>query len=237
MYHIVVFDDDEESGALLRRALHSNQFAATVADSKGALALCLAKGDVDLIVLDVGPQGDQWLDVACSVRAASNIPIVLISAKASPDDRVHGLENGADDYIVKPFDIREVILRIGKILRRYQRSDGGGATQTVNERYRLDFGVLDVARRELRTLAGELLALTSAELDLLIIFVREPRRIMSRDEIMWRFKKKVWSPLDRSLDKCIAQLRKKIEPQDDISYFIKSVRSVGYVYAGVVERL
>jgi len=233
-HHIVVVDDDQEACALLNHALSADGFVVTVADGRTALMRCLEEHAVDLITLDIGlSDDDDGLEMARLVRATRNIPIVIITAMVSPDDRLHVLETGADDYIIKPFDIREVVLRIRKILRRYEPS---ARTPCSDERYRLDFGILDVSRRELRSLRGELMGLTAAELDLLTIFVRQPRRTLSRDEIMRRLKGRAWSPLERTLDKHVAQLRKKIEPTGDAPHLIKSVRTVGYLYAGNVER-
>ena len=230
--HILVVDEDREARALLERVFSEDGFLVTAADSRAALMRCLEEYAIDLITLDISLNGDDGLEVARLLRETRDTPIVIITARMAADDRVHGLENGADDYITKPFDRREVILRIRKILGRYNIQ----AISTANERYLLDFGTLDVARRELRSLGGDLMSITAAELDLLTIFVRQPSRILSRDEIMRRLKGRAWSPLERTLDKHVAQLRKKIELTGDPSQMIKSVRAVGYVYAGKVER-
>lgn len=230
--HILVVDNDKEACALLERIFSEDGFLVTVAESRVALMRCLDEYAIDLITLDISLSGDDGLEVARLLRETRDTPIVIITGRVAADDRVHGLENGADDYITKPFDRREVILRIRKILNRYSIL----TTPVVNERYRLDFGILDVARRELRSLGGDLMGMTAAELDLLTIFVRQPSRILSRDEIMRRLKGRAWSPLERTLDKHVAQLRKKIELTGDLPQMIKSVRAVGYVYAGKVER-
>ena len=230
--HILVVDEDREARALLERVFSEDGFLVTAADSRAALMRCLEEYAIDLITLDISLNCDDGLEVARLLRETRDTPIVIITARMAADDRVHGLENGADDYITKPFDRREVILRIRKILGRYNIQ----AMPTANERYLLDFGTLDVARRELRSLGGDLMSITAAELDLLTIFVRQPSRILSRDEIMRRLKGRAWSPLERTLDKHVAQLRKKIELTGDPSQMIKSVRAVGYVYAGKVER-
>jgi len=229
--HILVVDDDKEACTLLERILSEDGFLVTVADSRMALMRCLEEYAIDLITLDISLNGDDGLEVARHLRETRDTPIVIITARTAADDRVHGLESGADDYITKPFDRREVILRIRKILGRYKIQ----TSPMAMERYRLDFGVLDVARRELRSLAGDLVEITAAEFDLLTIFVRQPSRILSRDEIMRRLKGRAWSPLERTLDKHVAQLRKKIELTGDPPQMIKSVRAVGYVYAGKVE--
>ncbi len=230
--HILVVDDDREASALLERIFSENGFLVTVAGNPAAAMRCLEEYAIDLITLDIGLRGGDGLAIARVLRETRDTPIVMITARATADDRVLGLENGADDYIAKPFDRREVVLRIRKILDRYNIH----TSSMANERYQLDFGILDVARRELRSLGGDLMGITASELDLLTIFVRQPSRILSRDEIMRRLKGRAWSPMERTLDKHVAQLRKKIELTGDPPQMIKSVRAIGYMYAGKVER-
>jgi two-component system, OmpR family, response regulator len=181
------------------------------------------------------------LQLAREVRARRNVPIIMITGKGEPVDRVAGLEHGADDYIVKPFHIKEVRMRIQSVLRRYaletEVRSGGNAISTIEERYRFEIGTLDVQRRELISEGGDLIDLTDMEFGLLTIFLRRPARIMSRDELAALLNGRYWSPDDRSIDGHIARLRRKIDSQSDRSRLIKSVRGIGYVFTGDVHRL
>lgn len=238
--HILVVDDEPIICALLRRGLEVEGFVVSEATSRSSLFRCLEREPIDLITLDLNLAGEDGLAIAQSVRASHNIPIVMITGRVTPEDRTEGLEKGADDYITKPFTMREVVLRIGKILGRYrkQAEDGTGPpTSPATERYKLDFGMLDIPRRELRSFDGERILLTDAELELLTIFARSPSRILSRNELMLLLRGREWSPLERTLDKLVHQLRRKIEPPGCAPHFIKTVRSIGYVYTGRAERV
>ena len=150
-----------------------------------------------------------------------------------PFDRVVGLEHGADDYISKPFHIREVVLRIHSVLRRYHLEEII-PKPSAEQRQAFGVGVLDPAKREVRKVDGTLLDLTESEFLLLEIFLRNPARVLSRDEIVQMLRGRDWSPLDRTIDGHVARLRRKIEPPGEAPTLIKSVRGVGYVFTGEV---
>lgn len=237
---ILVVDDEVEVRAILRAGLEAEGYEVREAANMAALEKCLAQSPaVDLITLDLGLGGEDGLKLAREIRARRNIPIIMITARVDPEDRVHGLEHGADDYIVKPFLIREVVLRIATVLRRYElegRIADPGVGETV-ERYAIETAIVDVARREATKPDGTPLLLTDAELDLLVLMLRRPQRVLSRDQIMALLKGQSWSPLDRTIDGHIARLRKKIETAVENPRLIKSVRGVGYVFAGDVKRI
>lgn len=200
---------------------------------------CLAQPDpIDLITLDVMLGHEDGLALLSEIRTTRNIPIILITARVTPVDRVKGLEHGADDYIVKPFHFREVLLRIHAVLRRYapqpdiDGSDGVGG----GEIYGWGAGFLDVKRRELQTKAGERVLLTDAEFDILVAFLRNPARVLSRDELSMLTKGRSWSPQDRTLDGHVGRLRKKIEPDGAEPTYIKTVWRVGYIFTADVTR-
>ncbi|MFV0296442.1 MAG: winged helix-turn-helix domain-containing protein, partial [Hyphomicrobiaceae bacterium] len=205
----------------------------------------LEKSSMDLITLDLNLGGKNGLILAQEIRGRCNVPIVMISGKGDTIDRVVGLELGADDYISKPFHVREVLARIRAVLRRYGGAEHAAPTvplpnessdETANERYQFEGFVLNVPRRELRTSGGELCDLTTAEFDMLTMFVQRPARVLSRDNIMDLLKGSDWSPLDRSIDNLIVRLRRKIEPTPSSPRLIKTVRGVGYVFASAVEK-
>jgi DNA-binding response OmpR family regulator len=192
---------------------------------------------VDLITLDVRLSGEDGFALAREVRARHNVPIVMISGKGDMIDRVVGLELGADDYIAKPFHMREVLARIRAVLRRYA-PPAAEAARTPDARpcYAFDGWTLDMGRRELKTPQGVPCELTTAELNLLAVLIERPGRVLSRDELMDLLKGHDWTPLDRSIDGLVARLRKKIE-RGECPQLVKTVRGVGYVFAGEVRRV
>jgi two-component system, OmpR family, response regulator len=235
---VLIVDDEPEIRSLLRQALEGEGYSVTEASGPAELLRILEAEPVNLVTLDLNLGGDDGLELARQIRTKGNVPIIMITAKGSPEERIIGFESGADDYIAKPFHIREVLLRVRSVLGRYApidprsaRTGGPGSP----ERYQFETGVLDISRRELRSATGDLVELTDAELDLLAVFLRRPKRILSREEMMQLLKGRSWSPLQRALDGHVARLRKKIEsPGEEAPRLIKSVRGVGYVFTGDV---
>lgn len=241
--HILVVDDDPAVRCLLRDCFELEGYRVTEAASGEDIASILADGGVDLITLDLNLGGEDGLEVARRVRATCNVPIVMISGKGDTIDRVVGLELGADDYISKPFHVREVLARIRAVLRRYdpQPADrpvqaGDPAPAHAPQRYRFANWTLDCTSRSLAGENREAPDLTTAEFNLLQMFLDRPGRVLSRDNIMDLLKGQEWSPYDRSIDSAIVRLRRKIEPCPEKPSLIKTVRGVGYVFAGGVQR-
>jgi two-component system, OmpR family, response regulator len=193
----------------------------------------LGQSQIDLVTLDLKLGQTDGLQLARALRAIRNVPLVMITGKDSQFDRIVGLEYGADDYIVKPFNLRETMLRIHNVLKRYDAplAPSEDAEQAPGGRIRV-FGncVLDLVKRELRSSEGELIDLTDAEYRLLVLFVENPARVLSRDEIARAVQGRDWSPLDRTVDGHVARLRRKLEEASDEPKIIKSVRTVGYVF-------
>lgn len=239
--HILVVDDDVEIRKLLRAAFEAEGMAVREASQSAECVDILARELVDLVTLDLNLGGEDGLRLARDLRSRRNVPIVMITGKADPIDRIVGLELGADDYIVKPFHMREVVARVRAVLRRYDASTSASrdtdAMATGKPRYEFDGWKCDVARREVRTSTGEVCDLTTAEFNLLLLLLERPGRVLSRDEIMDLLKGHDWSPVDRSIDALVARLRKKIEPQSERPMMVKTVRGVGYAFAGNVRRL
>jgi two-component system, OmpR family, response regulator len=235
---LVVVDDDAQVRTLLRNRFEKDGFRVLEAQNASELHAVLAREPVKLITLDLSLGHEDGLAVARDVRAKLNVPIIIISAKDDEVDRIVGLELGADDYITKPFSPREVVARVRAVLRRYEAGpQTPSAPEPVGQRLTFDGGVLDVARRELTAADGRLVDLTTAEFNLLELFLRHPRRVMTRDEIMNVLKGQDWSAFDRSVDSAIARLRRKIEADDEKPRHIKTVRNVGYVFSSDVRRL
>lgn len=236
---ILVVDDEEPVRALLRDCFELEGFRVEEAADAQAASERLASAPVHLVTLDLGLGGDNGLELARRIRAGCNVPIVMITGKGDTIDRVVGLELGADDYIAKPFHVREVLARVRAVLRRYEApaaSEAPLADREAGEVWRFGGWTLDAGRRELTSEAGEPQNLTTAEFNMLRMFVQRPSRVLSRDNIMDLLKGHEWSPLDRSIDSLVARLRRKVEDTPDEPRLIKTVRGVGYVFAADVRR-
>jgi DNA-binding response OmpR family regulator len=238
--HILVVDDEEPIRTLLRDCFELEGYVVSEAGNGIELLACLEQHPVDLITLDLNLDGENGLDLARQTRTTRNIPIVMITGKGDTVDRIVGLELGADDYITKPFHVREVLARVRAVLRRYggaaDNADGATSTDRLDEQYAFGEYVLDIPRRELRSSAGGGCELTTGEFDMLVMFIKRPNRVLSRDNIMDLLKGREWSPLDRSIDSLVVRLRRKIEPDPASPTFIKTVRGVGYVFTGEVRK-
>jgi two-component system OmpR family response regulator len=236
--HILVVDDEPEVRLLLRAALEQSGFTVSEAGTGADMLSFIDKRVPDLITLDLSLGGEDGFALARTVRAQHNVPIVMISGKGDMVDRVVGLELGADDYIAKPFHMREVVARIRAVLRRY--AGGGDAFVASNAKtacYAFDGWTLDTGRRQLTRPTGEQCELTTAEFNLLCILVQRPGRVLSRDELMDQLKGQDWTPLDRTIDGLVARLRKKIEGEEGAGKLVKTVRGVGYVFAAATRQV
>jgi DNA-binding response OmpR family regulator len=236
---ILIVDDDPEVRHVLRTLFEREGYAVSeAADGAGALAR-LARGGVNLVTLDLTLGSDDGLALLRQLRTQDDVPVIMVSGKGDPIDRVVGLELGADDYIAKPFVLREVLARVRAVLRRHEPAKSSVAVSNGvahHERLKFDDWVLDVTSRELKSAGGTARELTTGEFNLLELFVRRPHRVLSRDEIMDLLKGHDWSPLDRSIDALVGRLRRKIEPEHSSPCHIKTVRGVGYMFASDVAK-
>lgn len=232
---ILIVEDDLDVRQVLRSGFESAGMRTLEAGSGRELLQQLEHDAVDLITLDLTLGSDNGLDLARHVRSIRNIPIVMITAKSEMVDRVVGLELGADDYIPKPFHMREVLARVRAVLRRYDSASG--LATPAGERYEFEGWVLDLGRRELLNPTGQSCELTTSEFNLLSVLVRRSCRVFTRDEIMDHLKGHEWTPLDRTIDALIARLRRKIEPQNETPRLLKTVRGVGYAFAVEARRV
>jgi two-component system, OmpR family, response regulator len=232
--HIVVVDDDPKVRTLLRRCFEAEGYMVSDAKDGAELRTCLERHPVSLITLDLGLGKENGLDLAREIRKDRNVPIIMLTGKGDAIDKVVGLELGADDYLAKPFELRELVARVRAVLRRANDDDRSPAS---NERYAFDGWILDVARRNLKRQGGEDIELTTSEFNLLSALVARPHRVLSRDDIMDLLKGRDWSPLDRSIDNLVARLRRKIEHDPERPLIIKTVRGVGYTLVTDVKKL
>jgi DNA-binding response OmpR family regulator len=237
--YILVVDDEDAVRTLLRDCFEMEGWSVSEASDARAAVERLDQGPVHLITLDLKLGGDDGLELARQIRGRCNVPIIMISGKGDTIDRVVGLELGADDYIAKPFHVREVLARVRAVLRRYEVAPApvAGERPEDAERYVFPGWNLDINRRELVSELGVPQDLTTAEFNMLAMFVRRPHRVLSRDNIMDLLKGNEWSPFDRSIDALVVRLRRKIEVNPESPRLVKTVRGVGYVFGADARRI
>lgn len=231
--HVAVVDDDPAVRDALRSCLEAGGYRVSEASSGKELQQLLAGSAVDLITLDLGLQGEDGLAIAREIRAASKVPIIMITGKSDLIDRVVGLELGADDYIAKPFHVREVLARVRSVLRRAEdASSRPGAEQPAKvARYEFQGWTLECDSRELRSAAGDSTYLTAVEFNLLVVFLSHARRTLARDELLDLSKGEEWSANDRLIDNQVGRLKRKMHDLNGDADVIRSVRGVGYLLA------
>lgn len=233
--HILVVDDDTTILDLVADLLDRHHMRVTKAANTAEAERTLGPGDIDLIVLDVMMPNEDGTSFCRRIRQHSNIPILMLSALGEDVDRVVGLEIGADDYMAKPFNPRELVARIKSILRRASVVQGHSA-QDEMELYRFNSYQLIPATRTLKK--GEAtIELTTGEFSLLLALVERTPRILSRDQLLEVSQGATADAFDRSIDTHISRLRSKIEPDPRKPTFIKTVRNMGYVFATPVEKI
>ena len=224
----MIIDDDEELTDLVSEYLSEEGFE-TEAVHSGNEGLAKAKnGDYDLAVLDVMLPGMNGFEVLRTLRESSDLPILMLTARGEDNDRIVGLEIGADDYLPKPFNPRELLARMRAILRRVD----GSVHSDLPERIVVDDVELITAARSV-TVGGKAIALTSLEFDLLAALLNEAGKTVRKEELSERVLERKLSPYDRSLDMHISNLRKKLGMRADGSERIKTIRSAGYIYTVV----
>ncbi|WP_322517791.1 response regulator [Rhodopseudomonas palustris] len=232
--HILVVEDDRETRALIAKYLRNNECHVVTAQDGREMDSRLADQRVDLVVLDVMLPGEDGLSLCRRVRAASPLPIIMLTARGEDVDRILGLEMGADDYLAKPFNPRELLARIRSVLRRQSlaqtASATAGATALAFLGWRIDFRL-----RELRNPDGALVAMTSAEFDLLQAFCERPGRVLSREALLDLTHGRNAGSFERSIDVLVSRIRRKIEPDPQSVSIIKTVRSGGYMFTPAVE--
>ncbi|MCA0995752.1 response regulator transcription factor [Alloyangia pacifica] len=227
--NILVVDDETAVLEILRKGFEAEGWTVHVAQSPSAMFEALKTHAIDLVTLDLVHDQEDGLELARTLRASWNIPILMISGRTGAYDRIRGLESGADDYIAKPFHIREVVLRVRRTLELYGRELSG------HDNLLFDHTVFDPERGIVQHFDGTPVDLTGIELKLLELFVRHPGRILSRDEISQSLHGRDWSPEDRTIDGHVARLRRKLGTSSDVVNLIRSVRGVGYVFTGDVQ--
>ncbi len=225
--HIVVVDDDADVRETVAEYLRRNGFAVTEADGGDALRRVMTDRPIDLALLDINMPGDDGLSLAREIRSSGPAGIIMLTANSDDLDKIVGLEVGADEYVTKPYTPRELLARIKAVLRRARET---GATATLGREVQMGKCRLNLDSRKLYEADGAEVALTSMEFDLLRTFAENPRRVLSRDQLLDMAHSKDMEPFDRSIDTRITRIRRKIEVDPTKPDCLRTVRGAGYVY-------
>ncbi|MHA7880742.1 MAG: response regulator [Saccharospirillum sp.] len=225
---ILVVDDDEDIRNLLQAYLERNGFRVDVVADGQAMRQQWPLQPADLIVLDIMLPGDDGFTLCKFVRSKSNVPIIMLTAGSDETDRIIGLELGADDYVGKPFNPRELLARIKAVLRRYEEAPD---TVGMPGAQKLQFGdwCLDLNNRELTSPGGDAHSLNGADFNLLRLFLTHPGQVLSRDDLSNHLRGRDASPFDRSIDVQVSRLRSRLNDDGKSPHLIKTVRGEGYV--------
>jgi len=226
--HIVVVDDEEMIRDTVQEYLMRNGYAVSQAEGGVALRALMSERAVDLVILDVNMPGENGLAIARDLRQRGPLGIIMLTANSDSVDRVVGLEVGADDYIAKPFEPRELLARVRAVLRRV--APGEASAATMGHEVRIGRCVLNLESRCLYAADGSAVPITAMEFDLLEAFARNPNRVLSRDRLLDLAHHKDSDGFDRSIDTRITRLRKKVELDPTTPQAIKTVRGAGYLF-------
>lgn len=237
---ILVVDDEPKIRTVLRKCLEAEGYRVTETNGATDTLEQVSKTQFDLITLDINLGRESGFDVARKIRQTSDTPIIMVTGKGDLIDRVVGLEIGADDYITKPFHLREVLARIHSVLRRTKKDAPSGQTDNnsgskQHPDVKFDGMVAHLDRYELMDRQGVPCELTSGDFKLLGVFLNNPKRPLTRETLLDLTGGIEWTPLDRTIDNQVARLRKKIERDLSRATLIKTVRGIGYMFTADVE--
>lgn len=232
--HILIVDDDPTVCGFVERYLVKQGYTVSVAGDGVAMRRVLDSAQVDLVVLDLSLPGKDGLELARGLREGSELPIIMLTGRSDPIDRIVGLEIGADDYLTKPFEARELLARIRSVLRRAQKAASGSVPESTEVAHFAGWR-LDVGARSLTDPDGRTLHLTASEFDLLVIFVRHAGRVLTRELLLDLLHGSADFPFDRSVDVQVLRLRRRIESDPATPEIVKTMRGAGYVFTPKVE--
>jgi len=236
MPHILIVDDDREIRDLLAKFLERQRLRVTTARDGKEARRAFMNGHFQLVVLDLMMPGEGGLEIARWLRGESKVPIIMLTAMAEETDRIIGLELGADDYVTKPFNPRELLARIRAVLRRTGDAEDR-VPDNAAKTYSFSGWVLETARRRLLDPSGVEVALTGGEYDLLVALLDRPNRVLTRDMLLDLLRGRQAGPFDRAIDVAVSRLRRKLEDDGRNAQLIKTVRGGGYVLSAPVERM
>ena len=230
--HILVVEDDRDIATLVARYLRTNGCRVSLAADGREMDTILRQSRIDLVVLDLMLPGEDGLSLCRRLRADTQMPIIMLTARAEEIDRIVGLEMGADDYLAKPFNPRELVARIRAILRR---SSVVEERRSAARAFVFDGWRLDLALRQLINPEGARVSVTGAEFDLLRAFCEHPGRVMTRDQLLDLTQGRAAGPFERSIDVLVSRLRQKMERDTRDPRYIQTIRSGGYLFVPEVE--
>lgn len=233
---LLVVEDDVEIIEIVRRYFGSQGFDVLSASDGSAMRAVLESEHADVVLLDLGLPGEDGLMLMRYLRESWSGAVIMVTGRADSVDRIVGLELGADDYVTKPFDLRELLARVRSVLRRTADARASLAKTNDGKLLRFDGFVLNAATRTLASPGGSDVALTTREFELLAIFLDHPERVLSRDDLMTMIHRRDAGPYDRAIDVGVGRLRRKLAENGAKAELIKSVRGAGYLFAARVER-
>lgn len=233
--HILIVDDDVQIRQLIGRFLSQYGYRISGARDGREMRDIMLSARIDLVILDIMLPGVSGLDLCRELRLSSNIPIIMLTARDDDADRIVGLELGADDYVPKPFNPRELLARIRAVFRRVTNPPESGKDGSTS--FQFAGWTLDTRRRELTSPSAVVVDLSSGEFELLLAFIGHPQRVLSRDQLLELTRQRAHGAFDRSIDVQVSRLRRKIDTEDSEVALIKTIRGVGYLFTPTVSRV
>ncbi|MGJ0505931.1 MAG: response regulator [Methylocystis sp.] len=235
-HSILLVEDDVEIGELISRYLENNGMSVAWVTTGEAADRKLASDVFDIIILDLNLPGEDGLSICRRVSASRELPIIIVTAKGEDVDKIVGLEMGADDYLVKPFNPRELLARIRAVLRRAEPSQGRAVDDSARQTFQFLGWRVNLLAREVVSPSGAKVAMTGAEFDLLHAFCENPNRVLTRDQLINMTHGRTAGPFERSIDVLVSRLRQKLEKDPKNPSMIQTVRSEGYMLTAPVTR-
>lgn len=228
--HILVCDDELDVREMLQEYLGKRGFKVSMASSGDELRTVLSHNQINIMILDINMPGEDGLSILRSLRPETEIPIIMLTAAGEVVDRIIGLEMGADDYLGKPVDLRELEARIKAVLRRNSNNNAEATNSEKPGTAAFGDFTLDIDAAKLLDIDGNEVSLTAMEFSLLKVFAENKGRVLNRDQILEQAHDRSWDPFDRSIDIRISRLRRKVEKHPEKPSIIKTVRGIGYLY-------
>jgi two-component system, OmpR family, response regulator len=231
--HILIVDDHADIREMVQSYLEEEGFKVSAANDGEAMRRVMAQSSVDLVLLDLILPGEDGLTLARKLRLDSNVGIIILTGRGDTVDRIIGLEMGADDYLPKPFHLRELLARVKSVLRRASAREQSPQDRPSSARF--NGWQLDLTARELTSPRGDLVRLTTGEFDLLAAFVSNANQVLSRDRLLDLARNREAGPFDRTIDVQVGRLRRKLDDDPHQPGLIKTVRGSGYIFTAQIE--